>query len=100
VKVYPNVTQDEKAGLKKACSSKFSSRRDFQPRCAHNAGSIHEGGELGYSLSHGLRGVVFDQSGTDRPPCVVGDGEAGNGPLATAWPVQQGFLRPHYGRSR
>src|SRR5204863_963630 len=46
-------------------------------------GSIHEGGELGYSLSHAF-GAVFDNPGL-VVACVIGDGEAETGPLATAW---------------
>jgi xylulose-5-phosphate/fructose-6-phosphate phosphoketolase len=46
-------------------------------------GSIHEGGELGYSLSHAF-GAAFDNPGL-IVACVIGDGEAETGPLATAW---------------
>ena len=62
-------------------------------------GSIHEGGELGYSLSHAY-GMVFDNPGLIAA-CVVGDGEAETGPLATAWhsnkflnPVRDGAVLP------
>jgi xylulose-5-phosphate/fructose-6-phosphate phosphoketolase len=62
-------------------------------------GSIHEGGELGYSLSHAF-GAVFDNPGF-IVGCVVGDGEAETGPLATAWhsnkfldPVTDGAVLP------
>jgi hypothetical protein len=55
--------------------------------CDHVApttpGSIHEGGELGYSLSHAF-GAVFDNPGL-IVACVIGDGEAETGPLATSW---------------
>jgi xylulose-5-phosphate/fructose-6-phosphate phosphoketolase len=54
-------------------------------------GSIHEGGELGYSLSHSF-GVVFDNPDL-VVACVVGDGEAETGPLATAWHSNK-FLDP------
>src|SRR5688500_3760643 len=54
-------------------------------------GSIHEGGELGYSLSHAF-GAVFDNSDLIAA-CVVGDGEAETGPLATAWHSNK-FLNP------
>lgn len=54
-------------------------------------GSIHEGGELGYSLSHAF-GAVFDNPGL-VVACVVGDGEAETGPLATAWHSTK-FLNP------
>ena len=54
-------------------------------------GSIHEGGELGYSLSHSF-GAVFDNPDL-VVACVVGDGEAETGPLATAWHSNK-FLDP------
>ena len=54
-------------------------------------GSIHEGGELGYSLSHSF-GAAFDNPGL-IVACVVGDGEAETGPLATAWQSNK-FLDP------
>jgi len=54
-------------------------------------GSIHEGGELGYSLSHAF-GAAFDNPGL-IVACVVGDGEAETGPLATAWQSNK-FLDP------
>ena len=54
-------------------------------------GSIHEGGELGYSLSHAF-GAVFDNPDL-IVACVVGDGEAETGPLATAWHSNK-FLNP------
>ena len=54
-------------------------------------GSIHEGGELGYSLSHAF-GAVFDNPGL-VVACVIGDGEAETGPLATAWHSTK-FLNP------
>jgi len=66
------------------------------PECP---GSIHEGGELGYSLSHAF-GAVFDNPGL-TVACVIGDGEAETGPLATAWhsnkfldPVTDGAVLP------
>ena len=81
-KVYPNVGRDE-AGLKKL-STQFSFPGGIpshaSPECP---GSIHEGGELGYSLSHAF-GAVFDNPDLVLA-CVVGDGEAETGPLATAW---------------
>ena len=58
------------------------------PECP---GSIHEGGELGYSLSHAF-GAVFDNPGL-IVACVIGDGEAETGPLATAWHSNK-FLNP------
>ena len=58
------------------------------PECP---GSMHEGGELGYSLSHAF-GAVFDNPDL-IVACVVGDGEAETGPLATAWHSNK-FLNP------
>ncbi len=80
--VYPNVTQDE-AGLKKLFKQ-FSFPGGISSHVAPTTpGSIHEGGELGYSLSHAFGAVL------DNPElivaCVVGDGEAETGPLATSW---------------
>ena len=54
-------------------------------------GSIHEGGELGYSLSHAY-GAVFDNPDL-IVACVIGDGEAETGPLATSWHSNK-FLNP------
>jgi xylulose-5-phosphate/fructose-6-phosphate phosphoketolase len=80
--VYPDVSQDE-AGLKRLFTQ-FSFPGGIpshaSPECP---GSIHEGGELGYSLSHSF-GAVFDNPDL-VVACVVGDGEAETGPLATAW---------------
>jgi xylulose-5-phosphate/fructose-6-phosphate phosphoketolase len=88
--VYPNITQDE-AGLKKLFSQ-FSFPGGIpshvSPECP---GSIHEGGELGYSLSHAF-GAVFDNPEL-VVACVIGDGEAETGPLATAWHSNK-FLNP------
>jgi len=88
--VYPNITQDE-AGLKKLFTQ-FSFPGGIpshaSPECP---GSIHEGGELGYSLSHAF-GAVFDNPEL-VVACVVGDGEAETGPLATAWHSNK-FLNP------
>ncbi|CAN5443174.1 phosphoketolase family protein [soil metagenome] len=80
--VYPNITQDE-AGLKKLFKQ-FSFPGGISSHVAPTTpGSIHEGGELGYSLSHAF-GAAFDNPGL-IVACVVGDGEAETGPLATAW---------------
>ena len=80
--VYPNVTQDE-AGLQRLFKQ-FSFPGGISSHVAPTTpGSIHEGGELGYSLSHAF-GAVFDNPGL-TVACVVGDGEAETGPLATAW---------------
>ena len=88
--VYPNISQDE-AGLKKLFKQ-FSFPGGIpshvSPECP---GSIHEGGELGYSLSHAF-GAVLDNPGLITA-CVVGDGEAETGPLATAWHSNK-FLNP------
>ena len=80
--IYPNVTQDE-AGLRKLFTQ-FSFPGGISSHVAPSTpGSLHEGGELGYSLSHAF-GAVFDNPGLIAA-CVVGDGEAETGPLATAW---------------
>ena len=80
--VYPDVTQDE-AGLCKLFTQ-FSFPGGISSHVAPSTpGSIHEGGELGYSLSHAF-GAVFDNPGL-IVACVIGDGEAETGPLATAW---------------
>ncbi|MDB6060325.1 MAG: Fructose-6-phosphate phosphoketolase [Verrucomicrobiaceae bacterium] len=88
--VYPHITQDE-AGLQKLFKQ-FSFPGGIpshaSPECP---GSIHEGGELGYSLSHAF-GAVFDNPEL-IVACVVGDGEAETGPLATAWHSNK-FLNP------
>ena len=81
-RVYPNVTQDD-AGLKKLFTQ-FSFPGGISSHVAPTTpGSIHEGGELGYSLSHAF-GAAFDNPGL-IVACVIGDGEAETGPLATAW---------------
>ena len=80
--VYPNVGQD-KDGLTKLCKQ-FSFPGGISSHVApETPGSINEGGELGYSLAHAY-GAVFDNPGLIAV-CVVGDGEAETGPLATAW---------------
>jgi xylulose-5-phosphate/fructose-6-phosphate phosphoketolase len=94
--VYPNVTQDE-AGLKKLFKQ-FSFPGGISSHVAPTTpGSIHEGGELGYSLSHAF-GAAFDNPGL-IVACVVGDGEAETGPLATAWQSNK-FLDPDHRRRR
>jgi xylulose-5-phosphate/fructose-6-phosphate phosphoketolase len=96
--VYPHIAQDE-AGLQKLFRQ-FSFPGGIpshaSPECP---GSIHEGGELGYSLSHAF-GAVFDNPDL-IVACVIGDGEAETGPLATAWhsnkfldPVTDGAVLP------
>ena len=96
--VYPAITQDE-AGLKKLVKQ-FSFPGGISSHVAPTTpGSINEGGELGYSLSHAFGAVL------DNPDlivaCVVGDGEAETGPLAAAWhankllsPVTDGAVLP------
>jgi xylulose-5-phosphate/fructose-6-phosphate phosphoketolase len=80
--IYPNITQDEE-GMKKLFTQ-FSFPGGISSHVAPTTpGSIHEGGELGYSLSHAF-GAAFDNPGL-IVACVVGDGEAETGPLATAW---------------
>jgi xylulose-5-phosphate/fructose-6-phosphate phosphoketolase len=80
--IYPNITQDE-AGLKKLFTQ-FSFPGGISSHVAPTTpGSIHEGGELGYSLSHAF-GAAFDNPGL-IVACIIGDGEAETGPLATAW---------------
>ena len=96
--VYPSISQDV-AGLKKLFTQ-FSFPGGISSHVAPTTpGSIHEGGELGYSLSHAF-GAVFDNPGL-IVACVVGDGEAETGPLATAWhsnkllnPVTDGVVLP------
>jgi len=80
--IYPNVGQDE-AGLKRLFTQ-FSFPGGIPSHAsAECPGSIHEGGELGYSLSHAF-GAVFDNPQL-IVACVIGDGEAETGPLATSW---------------
>jgi len=87
---YPNITQDED-GLKKLFTQ-FSYPGGISSHASpQTPGSIHEGGELGYSLSHSF-GAVLDNPGL-IVACVVGDGEAETGPLATSWHSNK-FLNP------
>ena len=80
--VYPEISQDE-AGLQKLFKQ-FSFPGGIPSHASpETPGSIHEGGELGYSLSHAF-GAVFDNPDL-IVACVIGDGEAETGPLATAW---------------
>src|SRR5258705_8996729 len=88
--VYPALTRDE-AGLK-ILFRQFSFPGGIPSHVApETPGSIHEGGELGYSLSHAF-GAVLDNPELISA-CVVGDGEAETGPLATAWHSNK-FLYP------
>ena len=87
---YPAISQDE-AGLQKLFLQ-FSFPGGIPSHASpETPGSIHEGGELGYSLSHAF-GAVFDNPEL-IVACVVGDGEAETGPLATAWHSNK-FLDP------
>jgi len=96
--IYPDVSQDE-AGLKKLFTQ-FSFPGGISSHVAPTTpGSIHEGGELGYSLSHAF-GAAFDNPAL-IVACVIGDGEAETGPLATSWqstrflsPVSDGAVLP------
>ncbi len=88
--IYPDITQDED-GLKKLFKQ-FSFPGGISSHVAPTTpGSIHEGGELGYCLSHAF-GAVFDNPKL-IVACVIGDGEAETGPLATAWHSNK-FLDP------
>ena len=88
--VYPNITEDEE-GMKKLFKQ-FSFPCGISSHVApETPGSINEGGELGYSLAHSFGAVL------DNPDlivaCVVGDGEAETGPLATSWQLNK-FINP------
>ncbi len=84
--VYPNITQDAE-GMQKLFKQ-FSFPGGISSHVApETPGSINEGGELGYSLSHAL-GAVLDNPELIAA-CVVGDGEAETGPLATAWQLNK-----------
>ena len=79
---YPNITKDE-AGLQKFFRQ-FSYPGGIPSHFApETPGSIHEGGELGYALSHAYGAVMNNPS--LFVPCIIGDGEAETGPLATGW---------------
>ncbi|MFP4135257.1 MAG: phosphoketolase [Halothece sp.] len=87
---YPDISQDER-GLKKLFTQ-FSFPGGVPSHVApETPGSIHEGGELGYALAHAY-GAVFDNPDLIAA-CVVGDGEAETGPLATSWHSNK-FLNP------
>jgi len=96
--LYPEVSRDL-AGLERLCKQ-FSFPGGIPSHAApETPGSIHEGGELGYSLAHAF-GAAFDNPDL-IVACVVGDGEAETGPLATAWhsnkfldPVTDGAVLP------
>jgi xylulose-5-phosphate/fructose-6-phosphate phosphoketolase len=87
---YPNITQNEE-GLQRLFKQ-FSFPGGIPSHAApETPGSIHEGGELGYSIMHAC-GAVFDNPDL-LACCVVGDGEAETGPLATSWHGNK-FLNP------
>jgi xylulose-5-phosphate/fructose-6-phosphate phosphoketolase len=96
--VYPHVSRDE-PGLRELFRQ-FSFPGGIPSHVApETPGSIHEGGELGYALTHAY-GAAFDNPGL-VVACVVGDGEAETGPLATSWhgnkfvnPVTDGVVLP------
>jgi xylulose-5-phosphate/fructose-6-phosphate phosphoketolase len=88
--LYPKVTQDE-AGMKRLFTQ-FSWPRGIPSHASPDTpGSIHEGGELGYSLLHAY-GAAFDNPDL-LVCCVVGDGEAETGPCAASWHSNK-FLNP------
>jgi xylulose-5-phosphate/fructose-6-phosphate phosphoketolase len=88
--IYPNISQDEE-GMKKLFKQ-FSFPGGIPSHVApETPGSIHEGGELGYAVSHAY-GAAFDNPNL-IVACVVGDGEAETGPLATSWHSNK-FLNP------
>jgi xylulose-5-phosphate/fructose-6-phosphate phosphoketolase len=87
---YPDVSRDE-AGMRRLFRQ-FSFPGGIPSHAApETPGSIHEGGELGYSLAHAY-GAAFDNPNL-LVACVIGDGEAETGPLATAWHSNK-FLNP------
>src|SRR6476659_5538682 len=88
--VYPNISPDEE-GMKRLFTQ-FSFPGGIPSHVApETPGAIHEGGELGYALAHAF-GAAFDNPGL-VVACVVGDGEAETGPLATSWHSNK-FLNP------
>ena len=88
--VFPQISQDEE-GMKRLFKQ-FSFPGGIPSHvAAETPGSIHEGGELGYSLSHAF-GAAFDNPDL-LVACVIGDGEAETGPLATSWHSNK-FLNP------
>ena len=88
--IYPNISQDEEGMAK--LFKQFSFPGGIPSHVApETPGSIHEGGELGYAISHAY-GAAFDNPNL-IVACVVGDGEAETGPLATSWHSNK-FLNP------
>ena len=89
-KYYPEISQDEQ-GMTKFCKQ-FSFAKGVSSHVAPQIpGSIHEGGELGYSLSHGY-GSVLDNPNLITA-VIVGDGEAETGPIANSWLLNK-FINP------
>ena len=88
--IYPDISQDE-AGMKRLFKQVSFPGGISSHVAPTTPGSIHEGGELGYALSHAF-GAAFDNP-TLIVACIVGDGEAETGPLATAWQSTK-FLDP------
>lgn len=89
-KVYPNISQDEQ-GMQRLFKQ-FSFPKGISSHVApETPGSINEGGELGYSLAHSF-GAVLDNKDLIAA-CIVGDGEAETGPLATSWHLNK-ILNP------
>ena len=88
--IYPDKSEDAE-GMRKLCKQFSFPGHIGSHVTPETPGSIHEGGELGYSLSHAYGAAL------DNPElivaCVVGDGEAETGPLATAWHSNK-FLNP------
>ena len=91
---FPQYTDNE-AGIKKLCCDFAYPRGTSSHVEANVPGSIHTGGELGYSLSHAA-GAVLDNKDLIAC-CVVGDGEAETGPLATSWNINKFLNRKNDG---
>ena len=90
--IYGDITQDERGMQRLFKQSSFPGGIPSHV-APETPGSIHEGGELGYSLAHAF-GAAFDNPGL-VVACVIGDGEAETGPLATGWHGNK-FLNPRY----
>lgn len=95
---YPEITEDT-TGMQKLFKQFSFPGGIASHAAAETPGSMHEGGELGYSLSHGV-GAIFDNP-DEIAAVVVGDGEAETGPLATSWqsttfinPINDGAVLP------
>ncbi|MCD2255559.1 phosphoketolase family protein [Lactobacillus sp. CC-MHH1034] len=96
--IYPRITQDEQ-GMQRLFKQFSFPGGVASHAAAETPGSIHEGGELGYSLSHAV-GAIFDNPDVIAVP-VIGDGESETGPLAGSWfsnvfinPVTDGAVLP------